>query len=66
MIIDGRNVFDTSDVTSHGFQYVSIGRLPGMPDAEAAETIITSLEIAPVVARKDEIGFREAGTKQNV
>lgn len=66
LIIDGRNVFETSDVTAHGFQYVSIGRLPGMPDAEAAGTVTASLEIVSAVAREDEISFREAGTKRNV
>jgi UDPglucose 6-dehydrogenase len=35
LIIDGRNVFDVAEVTAHGFQYVSIGRLPGMPRPEA-------------------------------
>lgn len=43
LIIDGRNMFKTCDVTAHGFQYVSIGRSPGMPDPEA-DTVL------PVVA----------------
>ena len=30
LIIDGRNMFNTTDVTAHGFHYVSIGRLPGV------------------------------------
>ena len=31
LIIDGRNMFNTSDVTAHGFQYVSIGRFASLP-----------------------------------
>src|SRR5713101_159680 len=41
LIIDGRNVFNIPDVTGHGFQYISIGRLPGLPEPEA-ETGATS------------------------
>jgi UDPglucose 6-dehydrogenase len=37
LLIDGRNMFDPQDVTSHGFQYVSVGRLPGMPEPDAAD-----------------------------
>ena len=41
LIIDGRNMFNPSDVTAHGFQYVSIGRLPGVPEPTAvADTLI--------------------------
>jgi UDPglucose 6-dehydrogenase len=35
LIIDGRNMFNTADVTAHGFQYVSIGRPPGVPEPHA-------------------------------
>lgn len=35
LIIDGRNIFHTADVTRHGFQYISIGRLPGLPEPQA-------------------------------
>ncbi len=35
LIIDGRNLFNTPDVTAHGFQYISIGRLPGTPEPHA-------------------------------
>jgi UDPglucose 6-dehydrogenase len=35
LIIDGRNMFKPADLAGHGFQYVSIGRLPGLPVAKA-------------------------------
>jgi UDPglucose 6-dehydrogenase len=62
LIIDGRNVFNTSDVTAHGFQYVSIGRLPGVPEPEV-ETVTASLGIVPA-AGKGKAGLREAGSGQ--
>ncbi|HEX4426659.1 MAG TPA: UDP-glucose/GDP-mannose dehydrogenase family protein [Terriglobales bacterium] len=34
LILDGRNMFKGPDVAVHGFQYVSIGRLPGVPNPE--------------------------------
>ncbi len=44
LIIDGRNMFNTAGVTAHGFQYVSVGRLPGMPEPEAAaETVAADI-----------------------
>ena len=34
LIIDGRNMFSIPDVAGHGFQYISVGRLPGMPESK--------------------------------
>jgi UDPglucose 6-dehydrogenase len=34
LIVDGRNMFDTEEVTGHGFQYISIGRPPGLPEPD--------------------------------
>jgi len=48
LIIDGRNMFNTPDVTVHGFQYISIGRLPGTPEPQNAATVMASPEIIPV------------------
>jgi UDPglucose 6-dehydrogenase len=46
LVIDGRNMFDTSDVTAHGFQYVSIGRLPGMPEPQTANDAANPATVA--------------------
>jgi UDPglucose 6-dehydrogenase len=32
LILDGRNMLSVTDVTGHGFQYVSIGRPPAVPE----------------------------------
>lgn len=34
LIIDGRNLLNSDDVTSHGFQYRGIGGISGLPDIE--------------------------------
>jgi UDPglucose 6-dehydrogenase len=36
LIIDGRNLFSREDVTSHGFQYLGIGGISGMPELAAS------------------------------
>jgi UDPglucose 6-dehydrogenase len=33
LIIDGRNMFNTAEIAGQGFQYVSVGRLPGLPES---------------------------------
>ncbi len=44
LIIDGRNMFNTCDMTAAGFEYVSIGRLPGSPEPDA--TAAASSDVA--------------------
>ena len=61
LIIDGRNMFNTLDVTAHGFQYVSIGRPPGVPEPEAeADTV--SPEVVPAAGQKRN-SFLKTGTR---
>ena len=38
LIVDGRNMFDAKDVTSHGFHYIGIGQ----PPLVSAATALTS------------------------
>jgi len=44
LILDGRNMFESAEVTAQGFQYVSIGRLPAL----AAPKDAASNEALPV------------------
>jgi UDPglucose 6-dehydrogenase len=37
LIIDGRNVFNPADMAAHGFHYLSIGRMPAIPQSGEAE-----------------------------
>jgi UDPglucose 6-dehydrogenase len=48
LIIDGRNMFDTSYVTAQGFQYSSIGRLPGTPEPRSTVDVVGPEVAAPV------------------
>jgi hypothetical protein len=41
VILDGRNLYDPRRVAEHGFEYLSIGRPPGLPvesEIRAAES----------------------------
>ncbi len=38
LIMDGRNMLDATEVTLRGFHYVSVGRLPMMPEQPASTT----------------------------
>ena len=48
LIIDGRNMFSIPDVAGHGFQYISVGRVPGMPGSKVM-TDAASAEVAAAV-----------------
>ncbi len=65
LIIDGRNVFNIPDVTGHGFQYISIGRLPGLPEPEA-ETGATSSNAEGTDGREGRMNFLKMGTSQQI
>ena len=50
LIIDGRNMFSIPEVAGHGFQYISVGRLPGMPGSklmtdEASSSVAAAVNI---------------------
>ncbi len=47
LIVDGRNMFNPTDVISQGFQYVSIGRAPKMPASEAPTASDVNLGLGP-------------------
>ena len=52
LVVDGRNMFDETEVTRHGFQYVSVGRpsiTPGRPSLPVMDG--QSFEGAQVLAR---------------
>jgi hypothetical protein len=36
LLVDGRNMFEPVDVTTHGFHYLSIGRKPAFNAGEEA------------------------------
>jgi UDPglucose 6-dehydrogenase len=45
LIVDGRNMLNTSEVASHGFQYFSVGRPPVLPaPSVSAASNLSSLE----------------------
>jgi UDPglucose 6-dehydrogenase len=37
LILDGRNTLDATELTGHGFHYISIGRLPVMSESVGSE-----------------------------
>jgi UDPglucose 6-dehydrogenase len=34
LIVDGRNIFNPPEVAAHGFHYISVGRLPALPESQ--------------------------------
>ncbi len=56
LIIDGRNMFNTPDMTARGFQYVSVGRLPGTPEPGAAADT-ASPDVVPASLPQDGDGL---------
>ena len=48
LIIDGRNMFSIPDMAGRGFQYISVGRVPGMPGSKVV-TDAASSEVAAAV-----------------
>jgi len=36
LVVDGRNMFDATELTRHGFHYISVGRPPAMPGQPAS------------------------------
>jgi UDPglucose 6-dehydrogenase len=47
LIVDGRNMFNATDVTSQGFHYVSIGRAPKLPASEVPTASDVQLGLGP-------------------
>jgi UDPglucose 6-dehydrogenase len=46
IVIDGRNLYDGSAMTEHGFTYYSVGRATAVPDDHSAP--VTTITHAPV------------------
>jgi len=51
LVIDGRNVFSSEQITQNGFRYVSIGRVDALPSRSAMER--EKIDPAPVLADKE-------------
>jgi UDPglucose 6-dehydrogenase len=43
LVIDGRNMFETGEMTARGFQYVSMGRVSGMPETPTTQDAATPI-----------------------
>ena len=53
LILDGRNMLNATEVTGHGFQYVSIGRPPASPTRNGFSVRDTQLAAGPERVSRD-------------